>query len=293
MPKTPLAALNALPKVLNITSPPREARDWLVEVAVTEAWFVSRQEAEAHAEAVVERFLLLLRREYNKAFEAGRIQYFAFNSSSDTMIQGASFVEPTDSDDLKRAKQRRAPLSDYVAALRDLHPNEFEDLCRSLLATIGVEEATVTRRSGDEGIDFFGRWIVGGQLKPVYELSGAHRLLAVWMVGQAKRFDATQAATPDIRELVGAITLARAHAYSSGKDTYPRLRLRPCDPVFYLFFTSGTISAPTWKLLEASGVIGLDGWMVAALLADHGVAIREDAFDRETFSAWIGAGSSN
>jgi hypothetical protein len=128
---------------------------------------------------------------------------------------------------------------------------------------------------------------LAGNLKRDTGLPGFYGRLGIWMVGQAKHYKTVQSGTPDIRAIVGAVGLARGHAYSTPDDKYPELKILVCDPVFYLFFTSGTISRDGWRLLDTSGVVGMDGDMVAAFLADHGVAIKRTKFDSAAFKRWI------
>ncbi len=106
------------------------------------------------------------------------------------------------------------------------------------------------------------------------------------MVGQAKHYKKTQAATPDIRAVVGSVDLARARAFARS-DSFADLEIRVCDPVLYLLFTTGTISSDGWSLLDSSGVIGMDGMMVAAFLADHGIGRSEEEFDSTAFAEWV------
>jgi hypothetical protein len=287
MSVTAAEAFRALKEALAIDSSPRLAREWITEISLTKGWATSLTEAQVIGEHLQDGLLVRARRTHNTDYEAGRLPDFAFNSSSGDMIQGPCFVEPSDDAQVRDAKLRRRTLGDYVQAFLRLTPYDFEVLCRGLLAIIGVAKPEITRRTRDEGIDFYGRWDVGDTLRPLYELPGGHRLLRVWLVGQAKRYDSTQVATPDIRELVGAVSLARVNAYSRQEDPYPDLTLRLCDPVFFIFATSGDISADSWELLKQSGVIGFDGNMVAALLADNDVAQVNGKFDQASFDSWL------
>jgi restriction endonuclease Mrr len=151
-----------------------------------------------------------------------------------------------------------------------------------------VERAVVTSYSADEGIDFYGRWPLERHIFPEDIFPTLQRQLSVWMVGQAKHYKATQVSTPDLRGLVGAVTLARGKAFGSGlPDKYQDLNLKPCDPVFCLFFTTGQISSDGWRLLHRSGVVGMDGEMVAAFLADRDIGVKEGSFDAVAFSIWL------
>jgi hypothetical protein len=57
--------------------------------------------------------------------------------------------------------------------------------------------------------------------------------------------------------------------------------------VFYLFFTTGRLSSNSWALLERSGVIGMDGEMVSAFLADHSIGIIDSEFSETEFRKWL------
>jgi hypothetical protein len=84
------------------------------------------------------------------------------------------------------------------------------------------------------------------------------------------------------------VVLARFHAFSVNGEKYRDLLIRVCDPVFFLFVTTGRISSRGWTLLEAGGVIGMDGQMVAAMLADCRVGTDcNNEFSEEMFSIWI------
>lgn len=78
------------------------------------------------------------------------------------------------------------------------------------------------------------------------------RRLNIWLIGQAKRYKSVQVATPDIRELVGSIELARSHVFA-GRQELIGLNIAPCDPIFYLFFTTGSIGRDGWQLLGEAG----------------------------------------
>ena len=213
----------------------------------------------------------LLRSHLDESLRQGRQPRFAFNSSSGYMIQGACFIEPCDSAEVKEQKRKRLHWQEYYAALRNLSPREFERLCSKVLSLLGVQNPRLTPYRADEGIDFYGQLsfsdLTGhGAAFPIFETR-----LVIWLVGQAKHYLHTKVATPDIRELVGSTTLGRARAFVKD-DKYPDLRIRVCDPVVMLFFTTGQISADGWNLCNRAGVVAMDGEMLATFLADKGVA---------------------
>ncbi len=286
----PAEAVKVIHEAIDVTSPPRAAVDVLVAICVKQGWHATPDEAREDVERWEDRFLSRLRKDLNESHRLGRFCLHDFNSSSPYMIQGCAFIEVgVDPPELQDAKRRRSAFATYVAALQAISADDFEAMCRGMLAALGVQEPVVTRHSADEGIDFYGRLSLEGYLAQVRELPGVYRRLGVWMVGQAKHYRAMQSGTPDIRAVVGAIDLARGKAFGSPRDTYPDLDIRVCDPVFYLFFTTGGISSDGWRLLENSGVIGIDGQMVATFLADHGVGQVNDSFDTAEFEAWIGS----
>ncbi len=83
----------------------------------------------------------------------------AFNSSSEYMIQGACFIEGSDSEDTKEQKKRRIRWKEYYEALRSLSPHDFELLCKKLLTVLGAKNVKLTQYSRDEGIDFYGNYL--------------------------------------------------------------------------------------------------------------------------------------
>jgi restriction endonuclease Mrr len=160
-------------------------------------------------------------------------------------------------------------------------------MCVGILEKLGVDRPTLTKVSVDEGIDFFGKLRLEKLLVPDGTAPSLERQLGVWIVGQAKHYKSSKVSTFDVRDLVGAVELAKGRAYSSGESTYPDLAMRVCDPVFYVFITTGRLSSATWRLLRRSGVIGMDGQMVAAFLAAQGIGMRHGALRRTSLNRWL------
>lgn len=283
----PSLARKVLPEFISITSEPLPAVEWLTYICIAQSWFSSGAEAREAAERWEDRFLSLLRDEVSELNRLGRFSQYSFNSSSEYMLQGACFVEPRDPDDVKEAKTRRAQFSDYTSVLSELTPEEFEAMCVGILELIGVKDPQLTSYSTDEGIDFYGRLQLEEHILLEDRFPSVQRQLSAWMVGQAKHYKLSQVSTFDIRELVGSVELAKGRAYSSVNSKYPDLEIRVCDPVFYLFFTTGRISSDSWRLVDHSGVVGMDGEMVAAFLADRGVGTTNEGFDNSLLSDWL------
>lgn len=283
----PSLARKVFLEIVEVDSPPLRASKWITKIGLIKDWFSSELEAAEAAERWEQRFLDYLRDDLDELNHRGKFSPYAFNSSSLNRLQGSAYIEPNDSKEVKEAKARRARFKEYEAGLRRLTPEQFEAMCAGILHLIGVRKPILTPYSADEGIDFFGQLRLEDFILQASQFPGIQRRLSVWMVGQAKHYIDNRVSTPDVRELVGSVELAKGHTYSTTYDKYPDLGMRVCDPVFYLFFTTGRISSDSWQLLDNSGVIGMDGGMVAAFLADHGIGVELEEFNDNLFLTWI------
>jgi hypothetical protein len=195
--------------------------------------------------------------------------WFAFNSSSPDHIQGPCFVEPRDTAETRTAKLNRLNRYPLRPIIEELSPAQFESLCVGLLGLLGARDFSGTKRTRDQGIDFYGRLVISDldpNTSPFFHITDH---LSVWLVGQAKHYPNGKVSSAEIRELVGSINLARFKEYASTTDLMKSLLLRSCDPVFALFLTTGTFSRDAIKLAKGSGVItkGLDD--ICSVLADN------------------------
>ena len=214
----------------------------------------------------------------------GRPARICFNSSDPSYVQGACFVEPTDSQIVRKHKHQRSRLQSYLTLIRDLTPEEFELLCRRLIGLLGVASPHLTRRTADDGIDFYGQ-IPGQEIFFPRDLEPTiQHQLSIWLVGQAKHWD--QVGTPEIRELVGAVGLARSGVSSTKVSPFPNLVVRIHDPVLIMLVTGGTLSARAWELVRQSGIVGIDGELLAAFLADRETQLGDEP-KPESFRQWL------
>ena len=282
----PILAKKELLARIDVGDLPKPITDWIADVSLAVGWHTTKAEAREAAERWAPQTLLLLRVELSELYRIGRFSPFAFNSSSPDYLQGSAYIEPKDPEVIKVAKANRAQFNSYSIVLKQLTPREFEQLCAGILSILGGERPVLTPRSADEGIDFYGRLHLEKHMFTRLPFPGLQRQLGVWLVGQAKHYVNNRVSTPEIRELVGAVNLAKGQAFGSHEEIYADLQVRVCDPVFYLFFTTGRLSANSWTLLDRSGVIGMDGEMVAAFLADHGIGIVEGLFEWNAFNRW-------
>ena len=210
-----------------------------------------------------------LRNKLNELQEIGRPARIVFNSSDSDYVQGACFIEPNDPPRIQEQKRRRSRVDQYQKLIRQLTPEDFEYLCRRVLELFGVRTPYLTRRTADDGIDFFGQ-LEGESVFFRHDPQPTiQKQLSIWLVGQAKQYARTRTGTPAIRELVGAVTLGRSGSISTNVSPFPRLRIRVGDPVILMLVTSGALSTRAWNLADRSGVIGIDGELLAAFLIDR------------------------
>jgi Restriction endonuclease len=270
-----------------LDAPPRDILEITAALIIEYGWATLKSEALERAESWRKQTLGFLVREVSSLRELGRPSRITFNSSSEHMIQGACFVEPRDGDDIRDSKVRRLRSGAYYQAIRNLNSGDFEHLCGKLIGLLGVQAPKVTKRTSDQGIDFYGKLSLESILSPQDLSPTIQRQLVIWLVGQAKRYTEGQSGTPEIRDLVGAIALGRAGVFASSTDPYPDLAIRVADPVFAIFITTGSLSSAAWRLLQRSGVIGMDGEMVAAFLADRGAGLSASTFNENEFLMWL------
>lgn len=287
MRRGPIIAVKLLEDRIPINAPPRPIVEWLEEIIVTEGWY-SQPEAREIAERWGPRALQEIRKRMNELIQIGKPLRIVLNSSSDYYVQGAAFVEGTEPIEVRVAKQRRSELERYKEALATLSSREFEAMCKGILQLLRVTNPTITPSTVDEGIDFYGRLELSYHIFPEDWQPILQQQLNVWLIGQAKHYQKSKVSTPDLRDLVGAVVLARGRAFSrNALSKFSDLHIKPCDPVFFIFFTTGSISRDGWQLLKRSGIVGMDGEMLAAFLADRGVGTEEGRFNLVAFKNWV------
>ncbi|MFZ2473084.1 MAG: hypothetical protein WAW52_14235 [Methanothrix sp.] len=273
---------------IKLDSRPSPIKDLATKIIIEQRWETKKEIAMEHAEKWESKIISNLRIEINKLLSMGRPPRIAFNSSSEYMVQGACFVEPVDSIEIRERKNRRAQSDLYYDIFNYINPKQFEKLCGKLIGLIGVEEPHITRSVSDDGIDFYGYLSLGSIFFPKDLTPTIQKQLTIWLIGQAKHYKISQSGTQEIRDLAGAVMLGRSQVFGSSESPFPYLKTRVGDPVFSMLITTGTLSANAWKLLQQSGIIGMDGEMVAAFLADRSAAqLDEGNFDRGSFFKWI------
>ena len=272
--------------IVKPNDPPRELRKVAVEACVSlgmpgdDAIDYAHDNEDKLRDASVE----LIRRHQLRAEPVN----FEFNADDPYLIQGSCYALPGEDASLRLDKEKRANAPEIIAAIDALSEREFEYLCGVLLTCLKVSEPFVTRTSGDQGVDFFGKVDFGEFVRGTSQLGPVTPNLSVWVVGQAKRVKKTKVTTAIIRELVGSVELAKSRISADGGRALTDLTVRVCEPIFYFIVTSGVFTEGSDSLMQEAGIIGFDGKRLAAFLADHGVGLDEERkFDLPSFKAAI------
>lgn len=277
--------VNQLRDRVAIDSGPRRVKDILYDILVPST---SPLQATEDAERYAPRVINKLTKELDDLRRAGHDPWFDFNSSAPDCIQGPCFIEPRDPIELRTAKARRSKSLPMVRLIQGIDWNSFEVLCAKVLALIGAHKAKCTKRSRDQGIDYFGQLDLGHLTGRDFPFVRFQDRLCVWLVGQAKHYPQSKVSSTEIRELVGSIQLARFKEYASATDLYNELPLRSCDPVFALFMTTGEFSRDALALAKDSGVMCKDVYAMAKLLVDNGVGLDvAGEVDSLIFGTWL------
>ena len=286
MPPGPTSVVKCLLDSYSLTTRPKRLLDVVEATILENRWADHVNFAAEIAESWSSRIKTQLRIKLNELQGIGRPARIAFNSSDFEYVQGACFVEPGDPPQIQEQKRRRCRVDQYQCFIRQLTPGDFELLCRRVLELFGVRAPCLTRGTADEGIDFFGR-LEGESIFFPHDLQPTiQKQLSIWLVGQAKQYANVQTGTPAIRDLVGAVTLAKSGGISTEQSPFPGLKIRVSDPVFVMLVTGGTLSKRAWVLAERSGVIGIDGELMAAFLVDRGSDLGDDPKFTEFYN-WL------
>ncbi len=233
-----------------------------------------------------------IRKRAQIADDTGRSTILTIVGVTSDMVAGFCHVLNTDHPQIAEAKRQRRQVQALSDAIRKLSFNDFELFGARVLAAIGASNAKITPHSGDQGIDFFGQLSLGQfQSVPLPFVRLSHDVVFSFM-GQAKHYPTRALGPETVRELVGAVSLARTKTFSAeNDDLFPGLILKPFSPVVIFLFTTGRLSKGATKLAEAAGIIARSGDQLATFLADKGVGTVNGpsgpTFDHQTFLEWL------
>jgi restriction endonuclease Mrr len=247
--------------------------------------------AAEQAERLEERVRQRITEKQRESENAGTIPIVVIHHASIRRVVGSCWVDPIDTEAIAAAKQGRVYVQQILAALRALTPDQFERFGSRVLRELGAEQVQVTRRSGDNGVDFYGFLSLGGILQhppAICQLAHNIRLL---FAGQAKHYPNSAIGPATIREMIGAIALARFKVYSSEPDFFEEFKLLPFNPLLALLFTTGRFTRGAMEIADSAGVIARSGEQLAAFLADRGVGMVVNegvtTFVPERFLEWL------
>jgi len=210
------------------------------------------------------------------------------------VVAGFCHVLPSDPLPVVKVKQQRLHAEAISSAIRSLGFDQFERFGARILNEIGAEHSHITPHSGDQGIDFFGDLSLGKFHEVPAPFLKLSRDIVISFVGQAKHYPNSALGPDVVRELIGAVSLARTKTFSyPDVDIFRDLVMRPFSPVVTLLFTTGNISKGAIELARSAGIVARSGEQLGVFLADRGVGIVETPQGREfsaaAFMAWLNA----
>lgn len=288
---TPTAVVAHLEIVIGPHGTPRLLVD-AIEFALSDHFGASLLVASEKASEFLPKIKKIITDRHSKCEDKGTSAALTITGSVGDVVCGAYHIMALDDVPTTRAKKNRAYVNDLHTALKNLTFSEFEKFGKRILFELGAGYAKVSPHSNDQGIDFFGKFNFGefhGLPKPFYKLAHDVNLL---FAGQAKHYPNAALGPNIVRELIGAVSLARTKTHSKdGLDLFQDLEIRPFSPVVALLFTTGNLSSGAVHLAASAGMIAKDGKQLAAFLADQGVGIVDDPggsrFDKAQFCSWL------
>ena len=290
---TPKAVFECLELQIGLDGNLRELRASIEEVLTTDFNIVKIQAAEK-AEQLEERVRRLVLDTKDKHEKLGTFPTITISASSNRFVLGSCCIETGDSTAVQAAKRARRYKPELLDAIRNLTFDEFERFGSRILHELGATMIRVTPQSNDQGIDFYGVLSIGelGHVDPaICQLTHDIRLR---FAGQAKHYPTTPIGPDVVRELIGAIELARYKVYTSEPDLFEDFDLRPFRALLAMLFTTGRFTSGALELGEKAGIILRDGEQLAVFLADRAVGVRESAggvsqYDAPAFRTWLEA----
>jgi len=287
---TPTELLARVEAAVGLQGPPRSLRE-VLEAEMRRHFQQLPIRAAEQAERLEERVRQRITEKQQEMENAGTIPVVIIHHASIRRVAGSCWVDPIDTEVVAAAKQGRVHVQQILAALRALTPDQFERFGSRVLRELGAEQVQVTRRSGDNGVDFYGFLSLGGIMQhppAICQLAHNIRLL---FAGQAKHYPNTAIGPATIREMIGAIALARFQVYSSEPDFFEEFKLLPYNPLLALLFTTGRFTRGAMEIADSAGIIARSGQQLAAFLADRSVGMVVNdgvtTFVPERFLEWL------
>jgi hypothetical protein len=282
----PKEVLTKLEIVIGVTGSPRRLRS-AIESVLQDSFNLPALQAVEEAELLEGPIRDLIAEEE----EITPSPLLTLVSSAEHIVAGYCYPDPFDSADVAAAKRSRLNIDPLLQEIRNLTFQEFELFGACVLKELGAKLTKVTPHSNDQGIDFYGVLSLGQNsfLSPPFgQLAHDVRLR---FAGQAKHYPTIPIGPEMIRNLVGAISLARHKVFTTDDEIFDELELLPFNPLVAMFFTTGRFTSGALDLAAKSGVIAKSGEELAVFLADKSVGMYDDKgtvkFDKTRFRNWL------
>jgi restriction endonuclease Mrr len=289
---TPSELLARVEAAVGIQGPPRALRE-VLEQEMRVHFQLPPIRAAEQAEKMEERVRQRIAEKQKEMEAAGTIPVVLMHYINRRRVVGSCWVSPTDTEAIAAAKQGRMHVQQILAALRTLTPDQFELFGSRILRELGAERVQVTRRSGDNGVDFYGFLSLGGIMQHPPAICQLAHNIQLLFAGQAKHYPDNPIGPATVREMIGAISLARFKVYSSEPDFFEEFKLLPYNPLIALLFTTGRFTRGAIEIAESAGVIARSGEQLATFLADRNVGMLVNngvaTFAPEQFAEWLNA----
>ncbi len=282
----PKDVLTVLEMTIGVTGAPRRLRN-VLESVLQESFSLLPLQAVEEAELLEGPIRDLIAEEE----ETEPYPKLTLISTSEHIVAGYCYPNPSDSAEVAAAKRSRLNIDPLLQEIRNLTFQEFEMFGACVLRELGASHTRVTPHSKDQGIDFYGILSLGQNSflpPPFAQLAHDVRLR---FAGQAKHYPTKPIEPEMIRELVGAISLARHKVFTTDDEIFDDLELLPFNPLVAMFFTTGKFTKGSLDLAAKSGVIAKSGEELAVFLADKRIGMRETegkvVFDKALFRSWL------
>ena len=280
-----------LEQVIGMDGSPRRLRS-AIESELADYFGLPSIQASERAELVESAVARLIARRLADSERMGTTPILSLLGTSSDIVAGFCYVLPEDEPYLSTIKQQRVYAGPLLAAIRGLSFEEFEKFGSRILSEMGARFSCVTPHSGDQGIDFYGQLSMGqlhGIPAPFLKLTHS---VVILFAGQAKHYPTNPVGPEVVRELIGAVSLARTKTFSKPEiDIFRDLNLKPFSPLVTLLFSTGDFTRGAIELADSAGVVTQSGEQLSVFLADKGIGIVVKdgfpAFDRQVFIEWL------
>lgn len=204
------------------------------------------------------------------------------NNDFQTIKPAEAFIT-IDADTLNY-KFNKAYLKQYKAInkkLLTINYNDFEKVCAFLLKNSGCDFYKVTKRSHDQGIDFFGTL-------PHKKSSERINLFSKqYVIGQAKYYT-NPISSSGIREFVGSLVLLQRREFSSDNFSYTfATEINLFSQIQPVFITTSRFTKDAINLCNKVGIKHIDILNLCLVMASIDTLFKNYEVDEHYFEKYI------